>query len=347
MRIALATLLCVSTAGVADAEPTNDGYCEFIEGVADAESAIMFAPELFTQFGRIEQSSISVQPGEDPGALRFIGGVKLRLSGIYEGLATKGRAKAECKRHSALEQIRGETLYRAFDARVTVIDAALPEAEKILTQVSADLDARRTTAQEATATRLRIEELRRISTETHQTMSSLPRPTGGSLGLKAFQTADDDVERHDAKLRRAKAINVDVRVGVDEFLDGSVNSDTSSPYFAVLSVNINMGLLFQGGANTRAAEGRRRFLRSGRDPLSVDATADRLRSLVEAATRRAQETATLEADLARQIEVLNRVGGDDSRRYRQIVWFDLVKIRAERAFHDAHATALKQVLGSQ
>ena len=71
-----------------------------------------------------------------------------------------------------------------------------------------------------------------------------------------------------------------------------------------------------------------------------------MQALVETATRRANETATLEADLQKQLDVLNRVGGDDSRRYRQIIWFDLIKVRAERAYHEAHAAALKQVVGS-
>ncbi len=345
MRTAVVFLLVLLVSGgVANAEPTNDGYCEFVEGVADAQSAVLMSPDIFTELGRIEQSSQSVQPGDSPGSVRFIGGVRLRLSGIYEGFATKGRAKAECKRHTALEQIRGETLFRAFEAKANVIDGALPEAEKILRVVNADLDARRTTAQEATATRLRVEELRRIAEETHQAMSILPRPTGGTLSLASFQQADDDVEHHDAKIRRAKGIDVSVRVGVDGFLNGSVNSDTSSPYFAVLSVGLNLGVIFQSGANARAAEGRRRFVRSGRDPLSVDATADRLKSLVEVATRRIAETSALEADLQKQIQVLDRVGGDDSKRYKQIVWFDFIKIKAERAYYEAHAAALQQVM---
>lgn len=342
MRAAVIVLLV--SGGVANAEPTNDGYCEFVEGVADAQSAVLMSPDIFTEIGRIEQSSQSVQPGDSPGSVRFIGGVRLRLSGIYEGFATKGRAKADCKRHTALEQIRGETLFRAFEAKANVIDSSLPEAEKILKAVNSDLDARRTTAQEATATRLRVEELRRIAEETHQAMSILPRPTGGTLSLASFQQADDDVEQHDAKIRRAKGIDVSVRVGVDDFLNGSVNSDTSSPYFAVLSVGLNLGVIFQSGANSRAAEGRRRFVRSGRDPLSVDATADRLKSLVDVATRRIAETSALEADLQKQIQVLDRVGGDDSKRYKQIVWFDFIKIKAERAYYEAHAAALQQVM---
>jgi hypothetical protein len=344
MRAVLAII--VGLTGVAHAEPQGDGYCDFVEGVASAESALLFAPQIFGDIGRIEQASSSTQPAIEQGSVRFIGGLRWRLSGIYEGVTVRSRAKAECKRHTALEQIRGETLYRAFEARAKVIDGALPEAEKLMASVGADMDARRTTAQEATATRLRVEELRRISTETAAAMSVLPRPTSGKLGLAAFQDADDDVEAHDAKLRRARAVDISVRVGLDEFLDDK-GSNTSSPYFAVLSASVNLGVLFQGSGNSRAADGRRKYIRSGRDPLSVGATADRLRLLMETAQRRAQETAALEADLAKQIEVLNKVGGDDSRRYRQVVWFDLIKIRSERAYHEAHAAALAQVIGAK
>ncbi|MEO8699122.1 MAG: hypothetical protein ABI867_03730 [Kofleriaceae bacterium] len=339
MRAVLILALLTSTAHA------DDGYCDFVEGVASAESALLYSPQVFGDLGRIEQASSSIQPAIEQGTVRFIGGLRWRISGIYEGVTLKSRAKAECKRHTALEQIRGETLYRAFEARSQVIDAALPEAEKLMAAVGADLDAKRTTAQEATATRLRVEELRRIATETQAAMSVLPKPSGRAVGLAAFQNADGDVEDHDAKLRRAKAFDVSLRVGIDEFLDDK-GSNTSSPYFAVLSASVNLGVLFQGGGNTRAADGRRKYIRSGRDPLSVDATADRLKLLLETAQRRAQETAALEADLNKQIEVLNRVGGDDSRRYRQTVWFDLIKIRAERAYHEAHAAALAQVIGA-
>lgn len=342
MRYLVLALGLLATATPARAD---DGYCDYVRGVAAAESALMFAPEVFTEFGRIEQASTSIQEVVDPGTLRFIGGLRWRISGLYEGAATRARASAECRRHNALAGIRGATLYKALAARAAVLDGALPAAEKLLARITADLDARRTTAQEATAARLRVEELRRLADETHQAMSVLPPPPpDGQLGLVAFQRADADVERHEATIRRARAVDLSVRVGVDEFLDDS-GTNTSSPYFAVVTANINLGLLFQGRGNARAAAGRARYLKSGRDPVTVDATADRLRAQLETATRRADETAALEADLQRQLKVLDRVGGDDSRRYRQIVWFDLIKVRAEHAYHDAHATALRQVVG--
>jgi hypothetical protein len=342
-RSALALILLAASA-LFTAAPAraDDGYCDFVQGVASAESAISLSPAVFAQFGQIE--SPSVVAVADGSSLRFIGGLRWSLSGVYEGLVLRARAKADCRRHQAFEHVRGETLYRALEARAKVLEEALPQAEKQLAAATADFEARRATAQEATATRLRIEELRRAAQETRRAMRELPAPGGGDAtgALGAFHRADDDVERHDARLRRARGIDLNVRLGIDQFLESSGTGESSSGTFAVVSLGVNLGLLFQGGGNSRAAAGRKRLVRTGRDPISVEATNE----LMEATARRAEDTAALEADLNRQMEALNRIGGDEGRRFRQIIWFDLVKARAERAYHEAHLAALKQVLGS-
>ena len=350
MRAAILTTLVLAS-GVAAAdtdapETSGDGYCDYVQGVASAQSAVLFAPQVFGTFGLVEQSAGAVNPDINSGGLRLIAGVRVSLDGIYQGLATRDHARADCRRHKALEQVRGETAYHALDARAKVLDDALAEIDKILKQTTSDLDARRTTAQEATATRLRVEELRQLALQTHRDMSLLPQPQsdielGGALA--AFQHADDDVERIEGKLRRAQAFDVSLRVGVDEFLDRNV--DNPSPYFAVVSVGVNLGAFFQGAANDRAAAGRHRLVRSGRDPIAVDATAERLRAVVDTETKRAEETAALEEDLQRQLQALDRLGGEDSKRYRQTVWFEWIKIRAEHAYLVAHLQALQQVLG--
>ncbi len=330
--------------GVAHAEPTGDGYCDHVEGVAAATSAVLFAPTLYGQFGLVEQSAGAVAPDTNSGGLRLIAGARISLDGIYKGLATRDRARADCRRHNALEQVRGETAYQALDARVQVLDKALAEAEKILKQTAQDLDARRTTAQEATATRLRVEELRQLATQARREMSLLPQPSGplgGALG--AFQRADDDVERIEGKLRRAEAFDLSFRVGFDQFLDRQ--DGNPSPYFAVVVVGVNLGTLFQGAANDRAAAGRTRLVRSGRDPVASDASAERVQALIETQTQRVEEVAALEGDLAKQIQTLDRLGGEDSKRYRQTVWFEWIKIKAEQAYLVAHIKALREVMG--
>jgi hypothetical protein len=342
MRTAVVmTVLLASRLAAAD----DDGYCDYVQGVATAQSAVLFAPTVFGQFGLIEQAAGAANPSVAAGGLRLITGVRVSFDGIYKGLTTRDRAKADCHRHQALEQVRGETAYQALDARAKVLDQALTETDKILAQTKDDLDARRTTSQEATATRLRVEELRQLAIQAHRDMSLLPRPSGALGGaLATFQHADDEVERYDGKLRRAEAFDVSVRVGIDSFLDNATANP--SPYFAVIAVGINLGVLWQGGANERAAAGRRRLVKSGRDPIAADATSDRLLAVVDAETKRADETAALEADLDRQLETLSKLGGDESKRYRQTVWFEWIKIRAEHAYLTAHLRALHEVLGA-
>jgi hypothetical protein len=346
--ISLAALAVVSaTPRLAAAEDTisGDGYCDYVEGVAAAQGALKLAPQVFTEFGYIEQSIASTNPDVQGNGLRLLAGLKYQLTGIYEGSVIKDRASADCRRHQALEQVRGETQYRALDARVHVLDAAIAETDKLLATVTADLEARRTTAQEATATRLRVEELRQLSTDVHNQMSTLPKPARGrdlSGALSAFQQADDQVEVYDGKQRWIQAFDVNLRTGIDAFLDRSPNP---SPYFAVITIGINLGTLFQGSGNDRAAAGRKKLVRSGHDPLAVDATVERLKAVVAGEALRLEQTATLEADLKRQLDALTRVGGDESKRYRQTVWFDWIKVAAEHAYLDAHLAALKQVLG--
>lgn len=344
MRTSLITaLVLASRIAYAEDAPANDGYCDFVQGVAQAQAAVMFAPTVFSQFGLIEQAPGAANPDVQNGGLRLIAGVRVSLDGIYKGLATRDRARADCRRHKALEQVKGETAYQALDARAKILDGALAETDKILAQTKDDLDARRTTAQEATATRLRVEELRQLSDQTHRDMRLLPEPTGtlgGAIG--AFERADAEVESYEGKLRRADAFDVSIRVGVDEFLDNS--QDNPSPYFAVVAVGVNLGVLFQGSANERAAAGRKRLLKSGRDPLAADATAERLRAMIEVESKREKETAALEADLQRQLDAIARIGGEDSKRYRQTVWFEWIKIRAEHAYLQAHIRALNEVL---
>jgi hypothetical protein len=335
--------LIVAAATVSSAR-ADDGYCDYVEGTAAAESATLFAPEAFAQVGYIELNSVSSAgsaPEVDNNGTRFVGGVRWRLSGILEGSATKARASADCAKHRAFEQVRGDTVRAALEARGKVYEAAIPEAEKILAATNADFEARRATAQEAMATRLRVEELRRAASENTAQLAALPAKSETSIAgaVAAYHAADADMEDAAARVRRWNAIDLSVRAGVDQYL--SIDTGDRSPFFGVISLGVNLGVLFQGSGNSRAAAGRKRLLASGRDALSQESTL----ALAQAATKRATDTATLEADLKRQIEALDRVGGDDSRRYRLIVWFDWIKAGAEHAYHQALAGALNQVVG--
>jgi hypothetical protein len=343
--IAIAALAATARADAPGDVPPNDGYCDFVEGVANATADTKLFPELISQFGYINQPPYALNP--DVSGLRAIGGLRWRLNGLYEGLATRDHGHADCQRHQSLEQVRGETNARALAAKAKVLDDALGEAKKILQSVTADLEARRTTTQEATAIRLEVEELRALSADTHRQLSALPRETGRPLNtaLAAYQAADAQMESDEASQRRAQGFELSLRGGVDQFLSGTT-AQTGTNYFAVIELDINLGQIFMGSENARAADGRKRLLASGHDPLGVDATVDRLKSLVDVETGRAEQTAALVAELDRQMQALGNLGGDDSKKYRQTVWFDWVKAKAEHAYVTAHLAALREVLGS-
>lgn len=356
--LAMSAALVAALGGVclADDDPAptrsgayDDGYCDYVQGVASAQSAIQLAPALFGQFGYIEQAVTSSVPSSTNGDLRLIAGVRYKLSGIIEGFATRDHATADCRRHNALNLVRGGTEYAALAARVKVLDEAMPEAQKITEQTEEDYKARRITGPEYTATKLRLEELRQLAVESHRQMSALP-PATGDLGgaLKTFQRADADVEQLEGKLRFMQAIDFSARAGIDAFLNEPANTTTNAtPYFAVLSLDVNVGALFLGSANDRAAAGRKKLVRSGRDPLAIDATADRLEAIVADEVKRAAETEALEADLQRQLDTLAKVGGDDSKRFRLTIWFDYIKVKSEHAYLKTHIDAIHRVLGGE
>jgi hypothetical protein len=339
-----AIILVAALSSTAYAETQDDGYCDYVEGVANSQAAVQMSPELIGSIGYVEQPESSLNPGGETKGLRLIAGVRYKVSGIYQGNATRARAKADCRRHRAFEQVRGETTSRAIAARLRVLDTALVEAEKILRTDEADFAARRTTAQEATATRVRVEELRELAAEDHRQMSTLPLPSERPLvgALQAYRDADADMEQAEAKLRRAEAIDVSLRIGIDEFPE----RENPSPFFAVVSVGLNLGVLFQGSPNARAAKARKQLVQSGRG-LGVEGTVDRLRATVEIEAKRAKETEALVKELERQYDALNRIGGEESRRYRQTVWFELVKARAQHAYLTTHVQVIQEVLGAE
>ena len=340
-------LACLLAPGVALADaPADDGYCDYVEGVASATAAPLVAPEVFGQFGYIEQAPFAINPTATSDNLRAIGGVRYSLTNLYGGLATKDRGQADCRRHSALLRVRGASAARALAARVAVYDEAQGEADKIMNEVESDLQAKRTTAQEATATRLRVEELRSLSADARRELAALPPPDDRPLSsvLAKFQSADAAMEDADARVRTSQAYDVSVRFGFDQFLEGP---NQSTQYFAVLQLGINLGALWMPGSNRQAAAGRSRYVRSGHDPLGADATVEMLRGMIDVESKRAEQTSALVADLDRQLEALARVGGEDSKRYRQTVWFDYIKAKADLAYLKAHVKALREVVGEE
>lgn len=337
----LALLIAIAPAKALAQAATDDGYCDYVEGSASADAATLQAPQLFGQFGYIEQPQFAETPTTGTSNLRLLGGIRYSITNILAGSATKSRAKADCRRHKASAMMRNATTMYAVAARVKVLEEAQPEAEKMLAEINAGLEARRVTIPEATAMRLRVEELRSLAAVARRELAALPARNQQSLRtvLEQYRDADADMERSEARLRSLRAYDLSVRVGLDQFLEGP---DTGLNYFAVVQVGVNLGALWVGSGNSRAAAGRKRFARTA-DPL-YDTSIEQLEALIDADTRRVQQLTALVNDLGQQVEQLARLGTEDSRRYRATIWFDWVRAKAELAYAQASVEALGQLL---
>lgn len=345
-----------STAGIAHADdadgdtpaaPTKaapaDGYCEWVQGAAQSQADFYYAPNAIASVGYVKEPNAVGNDAVVSGA-RGVAVLSWNLIGIAQGNATKAHGEADCNRHKALDRVQGETIYRALKAKIKVYDGALDAADKILAKTVADVRDHRTTAQEMVATRLRVNELHDLQSDTRRQIDALPRPSkdeqiGGALA--SYYKYDSDMEEQEGKLRRLQGVAVTVSGGFDEYFDRTDNV----PFTALLQVTVNLGVFAQGGANDRAAEGRRRMVREQHQVQLVDTTVSHIQDELKAEQQRADETAALEQDLANQISTIEKIGGDDNLRYRDTVWFDYVKVKAEHAYFAAHVASLQEVLG--
>jgi hypothetical protein len=79
----------------------------------------------------------------------------------------------------------------------------------------------------------------------------------------------------------------------------------------------------------------------------IDSTVSRLVSMLEIEQKRKTEVGILLADLDEQLDQLKSLGGDAGRRYRQTVWFEWVKVKAEHAYLTSHVASLQEILGAE
>lgn len=348
-------------AGSETAAPREEvpGYCQYVRGVADAESAVLLAPELFATTG-------AVNAGEATGGSAPLGAPKLRLTagvgydlvGLYRGLAFRRRAEADCRRHRALAALQaavqtgasGIGAEPALQARASVLESAIPQGEQLLGRLREDVREGRATVEELNALQLRLDGLRALASDTAREREKLAGrvPLAGeplSALLQELRAAEDSLEEISAGLRGATAWDVRLRGGYDEVF--GVQQDV--PLFGTLTVSYNLGGLWQSGANARAREGRRLASREEVEGIDrrVDLLLRELRSARAAEQARLREVTVLVTDLEGQLRGIESLQTSQVRRYRDYLMLELARLRAEQAYLTAHVAGLDTFLGAE
>jgi len=338
-----------------EAQP-EPGFCQFVDGVADAETALLVAPDLFTAIGVINAGEAD---GDTPlGAPkgRFQLGIEYDFIDLWKGLELQSRARAACKRYRA--QTALESAVRAgpevgaapaLAARAEVLAASLPHAEKLLAALREDLREARATLDEVDVVRLRLDELRqsaRNAVLARERVETLPHGNVGSLveAIELFREADAEVEEIEGGLRSLDAWSLEVRGGYDEIFD----VDQEVPLFGMLTLRFDIGGLWVPGANRRAAAGRKRWIEE--DVMSADRRVSELlghlRSIRNAERVRLDEVTLLVNDLARQLDEVQVLGTSRVRRYETFLFFEIVRLQGEKAYLETHLAEIDKLLGS-
>lgn len=333
------------------------GYCDWVKGLGDAEAALELAPEVFGSFGAVNTGEAEGGTALGKPKLRVTAGLSYDFVGLYRGHKIHRRAAAECRRHQALSSLQAAVRQgtglgedSALEARARVLQDALPRAEALVTALRTDLRDGRATLEELNAVQVRLDHLRALSTDTalaRERLASRPAfPQGQRLEslLEELRAADDAVEVATGSLRRARAWELSVRGGYDEVFD----LDQDVPLFGQVMLTYDLGHLWQGKANARAREGRRRS--TLHEVVGVHQEVSEL--LVELRSRhrteeaRLREVSALVSDLEGQLKEVEALQTREIRRFRDYLLLELARLRAEQAYLTAHVEALTTFLGT-
>ncbi|WP_163780469.1 hypothetical protein [Myxococcus vastator] len=337
------------------------GYCDFVRGVGSAEAALELAPEVFGAFGVVNAGEATGGAGTTPlgePTPRITAGLMYDFVGLYRGRALHKRAEADCRRQramvvleAAIRQGSGLGEQAALEARARVLEEALPNAEALLTSLRNDMKQGQVTLEELNAVQVRLDGLRQLATSTQVARARLaarpPFQQGQRLEsvLNELRAADDQLESYNGALRRSRAWRVSLRGGYDELID----ADQDLPLFGQLTLSFNLGHLWQGSANARAREGRRRATLDDVSgvPQRVNELIAELRAVHRTEEGRLRELSTLVSDLEAQLKSMDALQTREIRRFRGYLMMELTRLRAEQAYLRAHVESLQSFLGAR
>jgi hypothetical protein len=357
--IAWGALLCLAALRPASAAD-EPAWCEFVRGVTDAEAAVLLGPEIFASAGAVNAGEATGGSGGVPlgsPTPRLTAGVGYDLVGAYRGVTLRRRAEAECQRHRALSALQAALqagpdigAAPALAARRRVLETAIPEGERLIESLRADLREGRATVEELNVLQIRLDALRALMSETLREQGRLERlPTRLQRPLSALleelRAADDSIEQISGRLRRAEAWKLRVQGGYDELID--VRQER--PLFGMLTVSYNLGGLWQPSANERARQARQRA--SSEDieglPQQVERLLQELHATRAAEEARLREVSVLVGDLEGQLQTLQALETVKVRRFHDYLVLELARLRAEQAWLRAHLESLGAFLGNE
>ena len=191
---------------------------------------------------------------------------------------------------------------------------------------------------------MRVEAQRRLLAELDAELAGLPNralpeeePKKIFDALRRWEARRQEI---DARARRLEAMDVVLRGGYNEFL----SVPQTLPIFASINLGFVPGWFWQGAAEERSAAGRRDWVESRieRVRASFRESSTRLSHQLDVARREQRELLIGLSDLEQRYANLKDVDTTSARELKDYLWFDLVKLRAERAHAEARVQTLER-----
>jgi hypothetical protein len=335
-------------------EADASSYCAWVRAAAASEAAPLVAPSLFVSGGVVGGAEGGDGANGLPPTPRITAGASYSVSNLVRGVAVGDRADADCALYrreavlrSFVQAYRDGESKSALAASLAVYQAAEPKALEMFERIQSSAASGRATAVDVTEAELRLDDLRSRAAGTRRQLGALqkravPPPREVAAALAARPAREADVERELARIRRSRAWDLGIRGGYDRFF--GVRDHV--PLFATATLTVNLGLLFQPGADRRAIASREAWSKSqieGPADRAVQVTAS-LSALRAEARTRLDATTALSAGLEQRHKALESVATDGARVAASIVWFALVHAKAEQAFFGALLAELEAAL---
>jgi len=339
-------------------QPGVASYCDYFLGATTSSTSQQLYPRVFVSGGLLtgaESFDVTGSSGSGSGTLwRLQAGFSYGLADLTEGLALRDRARAECALYRQQSDLfaflarydEPDSVPGAL-AKIEVLQAALPIAERILNEMRALQLRQQATVEEVNATSLRVNALRSELGSSRARVAASARKHRVPLRpvvemMQSYRAAAEQVALKESRVRLSRRYDLFLRAGYDRLFgvrDGI-------PLATTLTFTFSPGSLAQPRAEEQAQRGRSGWNAAGVEGIHdrVAILLSRLRAAMEVQSQRASETSVLLADLEARYKAVEGVQGDSVRAYRDYLWFDLIRLRAEDAYLRAQVSELGALL---
>jgi len=161
---------------------------------------------------------------------------------------------------------------------------------------------------------------------------------------RARVRAEDAAQDLQGRLRTSQALNLEIRGGYYKIF----GQQERVPAFVIATLEFNPGWLWQSSAEARARAAHTAWVKTKNTIIGL---APEVRTQLQATLQADRDRLTVLndalSDMERRQASVQAVPGEQAQRYADVLWLELAKLRAEKAYLIAHSSELQTVLGGE